>query len=695
MADSRGESVVAVGAPERPEHPQKAAGPVPATLRTWAGRYRDAVEPRADGLPRARVLLAFPAFVLLVMIVLVTFGISGTSSGVMRGYFETGPDPARLLFAPQPIRSDEWAVQTVYIVSQVEEGLPVTNETMPGGVDMTMNFETPYAEWSAAFRPHNLGFFVLPLEQAFALRWWLPGAALVAAASMFLVSLWPRRPGAAALVATAFGASPFFMWWYLPHTLWPPAWALLVMTAVIWCQALQRRRTRWAWGAVVGYVSVTAALGMYVPFLIPALYVTAAFSIGWVLRRGVPLGWGERLRRVAPVLVGGAVAGLVIVVFLLTRWETVERFLSTVYPGQRLVPMGATLTDDEWESSFLGVFSLSLRGGSSFGVQGNSSEASTFVLIGAFVAIAGLWLAARSLRPGPADVPLLAALACGALFAAHLFVPGWDALAHLLLLDRVQQSRMVLGIGLLALVLIGLVVRAMTEQRVRVPWWAAVGIAALTVLVHAALIQRLSDKPGFVEAAGPWPVLVAIFALAVLAFLRGRTLVGGAAYLVLALALGAWVNPLYQGVYDLRETDVGQEVLAQEAADPGTWVGVGDALVGPVLTMTGVGAINGMQAAPDVQTWRELDPDGAYEGVWNRMANVAWTAEPGEDRMFNPAGDQIRVRFDACARFEQETVDHVLAAERLDQPCLRQTGEVPAVGATYYLYTVEPAPSGG
>ena len=182
------------------------------------------------------------------LVVLVSLGISGSSTGVAHESFETSADPDLLLLEPQPIRSDEWAVQSVWTVSQVENGLPVRNEAMPGGVDMTMLWEVPYAEWSAAFRPHNLGFFVLPLDNAFALKWWLPGAALAVACSMFLTSLWPRRPVSAALVSAAFFVSPFFQWWFLPQTLWPAAWSLLLMTAVIWVSSDAPRGQRWELG---------------------------------------------------------------------------------------------------------------------------------------------------------------------------------------------------------------------------------------------------------------------------------------------------------------------------------------------------------------------------------------------------------------------------------------------------------------
>ncbi|GCE77700.1 DUF7657 domain-containing protein [Cellulomonas biazotea] len=655
------------------------------------GRWQRWTEPRPDGLPRARVLLAFPAAVLLALVTLVSLGISGSSSGVVHDWFETGADPDLLLLKPQAIRSDEWIVQTVWTVSQVEEGLPLRNEAMPGGVDMSMLWEVPYAEWSAAFRPHNLGFFFLPLDNAFALKWWLPGAALAVACSMFLTSLWPRRPGSAALVSVGFFVAPFFQWWYLPQTLWPAAWALLLMTGVIWVSSGASRGHRWTWAAVVGYVSVTAALGIYAPFLVPSAYVAAFFALGWVLRRDADVPVTTRLRRLLPLGVAAAAAAAVMVVFLLTRWDTVTAFLETVYPGQRLTEAGAGLDDPDKEASFAGAFGLALRDGSSYGLRPNASEASTFVFVGAFLAAVGIWLLVRQRRRRlPLDRTILYPLICGVVLVAFLYVPGWDVVAHLLLLDRVTPGRMLIGLGLLSIVLIGVTVRALDAEDLRAPWWLAGGLGAVVVVAHLVLWRVLSDRPAVLAAAGPWIVIVLAFALSVVLFARRRVAAAAGLFLLVSGVVGGWVNPLYRGVFDLRETDVAQAVEAQDEENPGRWIGVGDAMVGPILTETGVDGFNAFQGAPNAEMWSELDPSGRYELNWNRFANVGWSVDPDQPRIWNPAGDQIRVSFDSCAPFEQSIAENVLSDRPIDQPCLELQSTVQAPLATYHLYTITP-----
>ncbi len=657
-----------------------------------SGAYRRWTEPAKDGLPRARVLLAFPIAVVVLLIALVAAGISGSSSGVAHAWFEEGSDSSLIAFEPQMIRSDEWSVQTVYTVSQVQEGLPAENRALPGGVDMSILFEVPYKDWSAAFRPHTLGFFFLPLDQAFALKWWLPGAALAIACSLLFTTLWPRRPGAAAIVSGAFFFAPFFQWWYLPQTLWPAAWALLFMVAAIWITSGRSRAVRWSWAAVTGYFTVTTALGLYAPFLVPATYVAVTFGLGWVLRGGRSE-ITARLRRLGPLVAAGAAAAVVVGAFLLTRWPTITAFLDTVYPGQRLTATGGGLEDPDKEATFLGAFGLALSDGSSHGIRGNSSEASTFVFVGAFLAATCLWLLiAIWRRRRVIDTLLLAPLVCGAIFMAFLYLPGWDPLAHLLLLDRVPPQRLLMGLGLVSLVLVAVVVRSLDEHDLRAPWWLVISLVGVVVVAHVVLLRVLSNRPDAVAAAGPWYVVVLAMAGSV-ALLSGRRVLGGAIMLFVASAIvGCWVNPLYRGVFDLRETDVARALAEQEAAHPGRWIGVGDSMVGPIVTESGVDAFNGFQGAPDEDVWRQVDPDADEHAiVWNRFANVGWVADPTLPRLSNPAADQIRVNFDSCAAYEQENVRNVLSDRPIRQRCLREVDTVREPIAQFHIYEVIPS----
>lgn len=657
-------------------------------------RFSSFVAPADDGLPNLKVLLWPLALLAAVFVVFVSLGLTGSSTGVLRPSFETGADPDLLANQPLPIRSDEWYVQTSWTISQVEQGLPVENRSFPGGMDATVQHDLPSWDWSMVFRPHLLGFWFLPLDQAMAVKWWLPGFALIAAVYVFAVTLLPRRPVVAALFGVGFFFAPFFQWWYLSVTFFPAVWAMLVMTAVVWMLRRPRGPARWVLAAIVAYFTVTVATGIYVPFIVPAVYIAAAFGVGATLTASTAAlpGVLARLRALVPLFIAGAAGAVVMVVWLATRWQTIETFTGTVYPGERLEATG-TGGVDQAKSLLSGPFqrNLELSDGAPFDT--NQSEASSFLLTGLFLVVPFIWLFVRSIRERRGDWLSLALLVVGVVFAAFTLIPGWDGLAHLLLLDRTTVGRLRLGWGLLALVMMLVMLWRVDERRrttsERPPLWVALS-AAIPFAAWTALLAWSLVRNGAVIAVGDqaW-ILIAIGLTAIVAFNSlGWALSTAVLFAVISIASSSSVNPLYRGVYDLNETRTVETMKEVSGDGPERWVGVGETSLPTVmLVQSGLPSFNGFQSSPSKTMWQAIDP-GLDEDVWNRLANVSWGAGDGPPDAYNPAPDQIRLTFDSCEPFAQENVEWVLSDKVLDQPCLETVTAVAEGPSTFWIYEV-------
>lgn len=656
-------------------------------MRALAGAYRAWARPTADGLPSVRVILAFPALLLIIGVFLVSLGLNGSSSGAFYGTLYAGKDPALLVGQPQAIRSDEWNVGTVWIIAQVEQGFPARNETFPGGMDASIPYDLPHAEWSIAFRPHQVGYLLLGADQGTAWRWWLPGLALIAAAYALSVTLLPRRPLAAAALAVGFFYSPFFQWWYQSSTLWPAVWALATMAAIAWVLNSTRQTPRWIWAAIITYLTIVMAMGIYAPFIIPAVLVVAAFGLGLVvgkLRRRMPT--REVLGRLLPIATAAVVAGAITGGWLLTKAATVEGFLSTVYPGERLT---ATGTGGPLSVARTIGFSFSQAldlGGGFLGI--NSSEASTFFLIGAFlipIAIFAIWREARARRVLP--WALISLISVVLVFLAFMVLPGWDPAARLLLLDRSTADRVRIGVGLATFVLLVAIVRHVDDSGLRVPRLAAGSLAGLYLASQVALavaVVLVGGDDKLWGAAPAWWAFAAVSATAVYLFARHRVGAGSLAFMSVMVASSIFVNPLYVGVFDLRETPASEAI--RDLGGESRWVGIGDPIVSATLIQSGVEAYNGTQGAPSLEMWQNIDPDGQFEAQWNRIGTVFWASSEGEPVVTNPAADTILVTFDACSNFAEQNVDFVFTNRVLDQACLEETARFPSQGEDLVIY---------
>ncbi|MFC9559106.1 hypothetical protein [Agromyces sp. NPDC056965] len=643
-------------------------------------------------------MVLIPLAVLLgLLVTLVALGLTGSSSGILHQFVASGPDDRLVAGEPQAIRSDEWFVQSSWAVSQVEQGLPARNESFPGGMDATVQHDLPALDWSLVLRPHLWGFAFLPLDNAMALKWWFPAVSMIAACYLFAVTMLPRRPFAAAAIAVAFFFAPFFQWWFLSITFYAPAWAFLLMAAIVWILRGTSRRSEWILACLLGYGVAVVGTTIYAPFIIAATWPAVAFAIGYTLTRdSSPLiGLWPRLKRLRWLLLGTLAGVAVLAVWVITRWSTIESFTSTVYPGERLQLVGQSGRADLF-SILAGVFSPGLEDANGLPLGMNASEASTYLLVGAFLALPLAWLLVRTCRSSPRQVDwlIVALLGLGALFLAYLFVPGWDALAHLLLLDRTTTGRLRMGLGVLALVMTIVLANRLDRSHPtapeRVPVWVPLVTTGLAALVNGALAVWLLRMNSPIMSDLVWVPVLAAFLAAVWFFSSGRATAGATAFLIASVLAGAMVNPLYRGVYDLNETELVSE-MKRVNEDGATWVGIGDSPIATVaLVESGLRSFNGFQSSPSEEMWNEIDPSGSAELTWNRLANVSWEPGDGAPNPTNPAPDQIRLTFDSCDSFAQENVDFVLSERPLEQDCVDLVDTVRQGPAEFRIYEVEP-----
>jgi len=663
-----------------------------------ARRFADLVEPRPSGLPNWRVVLWFPVSVVLGAALLIVLRISGSSAGANWAYFGAGDDPNLLVGYPRGIRSDEWFVHQSWVISQIQQGFPIINQTLPGGMDMSVALEAPVWEWSAIFRPHIWGYFLFGADAGLAWEWWIPAIALVAGAYLLVVTYLPRRPITAALIACSIFFTPIFQWWYGTSSIYPAAWAMLALAGTRWILVDRRRWVRIAWSAGIGWFAVTMALGLYVPFILPAVLVFLFCFVGAVANerptsRARAL---DLLRRVGPLLVAGVAAVGVFGLWMVQRVDTFTRITSTVYPGQRLRPTGQMWERDPFGTWFGGaVWGQTFRMAEGETALGpNSSESSTVILIVLFLVptliflLVSRWRARREI-----DWLTVSIIAVSCLFLAYLFVPGWDAVAHLLFLDRVPLQRIWLGFVVLIPLTIAVVVRSIDESGRQLPVRLVGGTVGGVLALHALLLVRIVQvSPEVLDISPLWPIaLVAVLAACFFVLRRNRVVWAATGLLVAGLVIAGNVNPLYVGAFDLRETATGERVMDLDDEESGTWLGVGSQSVMALLMQTGVEAYNGVQIYPPDELWDDVDPDGDDEQSWNRLGHIQWQFGVGEPELSAPQVDVVRGTFDPCSTFAQENVDYVLTDQPVvDDTCLRPIATVKEANITFQILGVVP-----
>ena len=154
----------------------------------WAAsfvRAKDTLVSRLNKIGFLKSVWLFPSLLAIVFVTLVASGIHGSSIGIYHEIFYGDKDDALVLNKPRTIRSDEWLVGSQLEIAQANSGFNVVNKHLGNGQDVALLGDAPYYDWSIAFKPQNLGFLILPQDNAFAFHWWFMAFAFILSAYFF------------------------------------------------------------------------------------------------------------------------------------------------------------------------------------------------------------------------------------------------------------------------------------------------------------------------------------------------------------------------------------------------------------------------------------------------------------------------------------------------------------------------------
>lgn len=617
----------------------------------------------------------FPAILTVVLISLTAARISGSSIGTYHQYFNGSQPDSDLIFGqPRTIRSDEWLVNSQAIIAQFKEGMPRINDNIGGGQDMSVVVDAPYRDWSVVFKPHTLGFFFLPLENAFALRWWLIGYLLMLSAYFFVLMVLPGQRLIAAGLAISLFFSGFVQWWYAYGTFGSLYFSLFIAITTVGIFRAKSQKRRMLLGVLLTYLGVCFALVLYPPFQIPCAIVTVAFLAGYLLNERRKAGSMPILPGLTVVLVSVVVAVAIVGAFIATRKDVIDTITNTDYPGTRVIKSGG-ISATHLFSSHLGYQFTDNANADKYFIDGmiptNQSEASNFLLLLPFLIIPVGLLVIRGWRSRGIDWQALALVAVALVFILEIFSPGFTEISKMFFLHKVGGARVLIGMGLLNLVLVTLMIRQMQRQGVVLVGAAAFGYAFSVFLFTFAVTMTVERYPGdFISPVSGFMLSVP-YAVIMYLLLRGFTNWAITAYALFAVISTAGVNPLYRGVSVLTESPVVQEIERIAEKDNKPWATDGGYMVN-IVNVSGAKTLSAVYGYPQKKLWEGID--GVNHRDYNRYAHVGFhfSTDPSHQTSIKlNSPDSFVVSTYVCGDYlKQQAVGYILSQSDLVAPCL-------------------------
>lgn len=575
------------------------------------------------GLKQGFELIYKYRFVLsfLLLIMLVSFKISGSSMGCWKLFLGDGESGIRL-GEPRVWRSDEWGTLTPLCFRQQYNTLGAYNRySQTLGSILTDNmlvYGQPSWDILTLFRPFYWGYLFFGSERG--LSWFWCSRLIVLFLSWFelgmLITDGQKKLSVMLSVCVSF--APFLQWWFaingLVEMLIYGACFVLGSNYLV-SRAFNPRKIAVAVGMAV------CAVG-YVLTFYPTWMVSVAWGfvplflwvVIWKFNRNV-------LRRVdvVPWLLIFVITAAGLTVLAVTSWDVIKAELNSVYPGNAPSSSGGT---GLW---WMMKYPISLV--SRFSMNELIVENSSIICFAPAGFILALWVIIKEKKKDPLLILLLGMN----LFLAWYYcvgIPKW--LAKILLLSFVNSNRGPQVLGFLRLTLF---VRAVALKEKAPKRW----LAALAAVISSAVPMRLAlgftkYEPGglryeYFDTAEKIVVVWAILAVVFYLLYRARKSKYTMAVLgvcTVVLASSIWINPVAKGVPEITKSETMQQIRDLVKEDPqAIWLVADMAYPATnIPAMAGADCLNTTQTYPQKTRWEMLDQEGECEDIYNRYCHI-------------------------------------------------------------------------
>lgn len=575
------------------------------------------------GLKQGFELIYEYRFVLsfLLLIMLVSFKISGSSMGCWKLFLGDGESGIRL-GEPRVWRSDEWGTLTPLCFRQQYNTLGAYNRySQTLGSILTDNmlvYGQPSWDILTLFRPFYWGYLFFGSERG--LSWFWCSRLIVLFLSWFELGMLitDGQKKLSVMLAVCVSFAPFLQWWFaingLVEMLIYGACFVLGSNYLV-SRAFNPRKIAVAVGmavCAVGYV-----LTFYPTWMVPVAWGFVPLFLWvviWKFDRKV-------LRRVdvVPWLLVFVITAAGLTVLAVTSWDVIKAELNSVYPGNAPSSSGGT---GLW---WMMKYPISLV--SRFSMNELIVENSSIICFAPAGFILALWVIIKEKKKDPLLILLLGIN----LFLAWYYcvgIPKW--LAKMLLLSFVNSNRGPQVLGFLRLTLF---VRAVALKEKAPKRW----LAALAAVISSAVPMRLAlgftkYEPGglryeYFDTAEKilvvWAILAVVFYLLYRARKSKYTMaVLGVCTVVLASSI--WINPVAKGVPEITKSETMQQIRDLVKEDPqAIWLVVDMAYPATnIPAMAGADCLNTTQTYPQKTRWEMLDQEGEYEDIYNRYCHI-------------------------------------------------------------------------
>lgn len=633
----------------------------------------------------------FPVIIIFVGFILSILKINGSSIGIWNKYFYGDSiDKSLLLFEPRGIRSDEWLVQSPFVLS---------HSNLIGSSTISQGFESknivmlpvPAVSFKTLFHPNVWGYFFLPIEQAFSFNWWFNDLILLIFSYLFLKVI-TKKTFFSIFFSFIILFSSFTQWWR-GGAIAVPAFGFAILYFIV--KIFHYRNTNDLVKNVffLNYFLLCYFFILYPPFQLSFGFFMLLFVIGYVLNHKNDL---NKKRFLILSLVSCfviIVSAICIYLYFNEFKDVISIIQNTVYPGKRIAYGGGY----SWIKLLNGFYNIQLLvDAKGSGPWVNQSEASNFLLLYPYIAPIYIFIFVNQLIKKKVNWIFCFNILYLIIATLWLFIPFPTWFSKITFLYLVPINRMLIGIGLADLFLNFYFLFKINIPRTKLYFFITLVQSFITFVVNYYIGNYLlKNYPTFIHSE--MKIFIISFIAGTLVFL----LLNKKYILFIFIFLGYLVistysiNPFYVGIDPVINTALANKIQKIEKNNMGKykWIVYDTGMLGQYLIANGANSLSGVYTYPQFDLMHVFDSQENYINIWNRYANVFFVNEKNNTNGFELIGvDQFKINIDPCnEKFKKLNVKYYIFTTNVRYICLRDIDKFSTYTDGYinYLYLYE------
>lgn len=568
-----------------------------------------------------------------VLAVCVIFNISGSSFHMWSGFLDSAAD-GRLLGASRALRSDEWALNTPFAISQCNDiagnAFSYFSNTVRGtSTDMFIVYGQPVLDFAELFRPFHWGYLLFGASRGLSFFWCARQIALLLVSFELGMLLTGQKRLLSLLFGVMLSFSSFVQWWFAINGLVEMMiFGFLAVLVIHRYMHTERFLTRLICTLILTECACAFVLTFYPAWMVPIGYILAGLALWVILISRKSFHFHAKRDLGLLILFLALTAGSLSYILFYRSWDTIQLTLNTVYPGNRVVldPVNLNFFGGVLGNFFTSFWDMLLPVNSV-----ENAALLSFMPLGTVLCIF-IMISRRK-----ADSLSVILLVLSAIFFVYVFA-GFNSAAANVTLLRFSTPNRTLPMLHLAQFLLLYRSLALIEKPMRIRAVLCIAAASWLCIIipaHSYCAGYLGTL-SFVLGAG-WMLLL----MFLLPASHGRRQLQKLLAVFSGLAIfftGILVNPVQQGISELTESEAYQAVSAITAKDSeGLWiVEYGGYPMTNLPITAGAPTINSTNVYPAIERWYLLDEDASDEEIYNRYAHITINLTHDETRFEPP-----------------------------------------------------------